>query len=191
MLEERRQLLKEALGDSDEGVRLAAAAALENLESVLSLEQILSALNSENRGIRIRAIYALERVNSPKVFPPLQSALKNPDADVRSAAVQVLGKKKNPKILGSLVRHLKDPHPAVRVHTAEALGNFSDRRLVPYLGAMVAAKDAELVLGAVRSLGAIGAPEAEKYLIPLVKDPRPAVRREAVGALGILSLDDG
>jgi HEAT repeat protein len=191
MLDERRQLLKGALSDPDEGVRFAAAAALEHLESVLSLEQILSSLNSENRGIRIRAIYALERVDSPKVFPPLLSALKDSDADVRSAAVQVLGKKKNPKILGGLVRHLKDPHPAVRVHTAEALGNFSDRRLVPYLGALVTAKDAELVLGAVRSLGAIGAPEAEKYLIPLVKDPRPAVRREAVGALGILSLDDG
>lgn len=188
MLEERRRLLKEALSDPDEGVRFAAAVALEQLESVLSLEQILGILESESRGDRIRAIFALEKVNAPQAFPPLLAALKNSDADIRAAAVQVLGKKKNPKVLGSLVRHLKDPSPAVRVHAAEALAHFSDRRLVPYLAALLAAQDAELVCSAVRSLGAIGAPEAEKHLISLLKDSRPAVRREAIGSLGLLSL---
>lgn len=188
MLDDRKKLLREALGDSDEGVRREAAAALEKLESIANLEQILETLKSENRGLRIRAIFALERINSAKVFPPLLKALEDPDADIRSTAVQVLGTKKNPKVLGNLVKHLKDPNPAVRVHVAEALGNFQDQRLVPYLGAVLKARDEELVASAVRSLAAIGAAEGEKFLLPLAKDPRTAVRREAVSALGRLKV---
>jgi HEAT repeat protein len=42
MLEERRRRLWEALRDPDEGVRQAAAEALEKLESVQELDQVPS-----------------------------------------------------------------------------------------------------------------------------------------------------
>jgi HEAT repeat protein len=74
----------------------------------------------------------------------------------------------------------------VRVHAAEALGHFSDPRLVPYLGALLAAEDDALVKSAVRSLAALGFVEAQPFLVPLLHDPRPGVRREAVRALGVL-----
>jgi HEAT repeat protein len=170
-------------------VRLAAAEALEKLEAIMDIEHILGLLKDGGRGGRVRALYALEKVNSPRAFPPLRAALKSPDPDIRGVAVQMLGKKKNPKTLEHLVRHLRDPHPAVRVHAAEALGYFSDRRLVPYLAAVLVEGEANLVIGAIRSLAAIGAPDAEKSLLPLLDDPRPAVRREAARAIGELEVD--
>ena len=92
------------------------------------------------------------------------------------------------KTLPALVKHLKDPAAAVRVHTAEALGNFSDRRLIPYLAAVLSADDAELVVSAISSLGAIGAAEAEPHLLPLLRDSRSAIRQAAAEALGRLHL---
>ncbi len=187
MSEIRRRKLLEALQDPDEEVRHAAAEALEKLESAMGLGQILQALKGEDRGKRIRAVYSLGKVNDPGVYPPLLSALKSPDPDLRSAAVQVLGEKGNPKTLGALVRHLKDPHPAVRVHTAEALSRFSDRRLLPYLAALLKEKEEE-VGAAIRAMGSIGDPEAQKYLLPLLADTRAAIRRQAAEALGNLRI---
>jgi HEAT repeat protein len=89
-----------------------------------------------------------------------------------------------------MVRHLKDPDPAVRVHAAEALGNFSDRRLTPFLTALLHESDEELVKSAVRSLAAIADPAAETDLLVLLKDQRPALRALAAEALGVLNLDE-
>jgi HEAT repeat protein len=119
----------------------------------------------------------------------LLAALKVADADIRCAAIQVLGQKKHAKALEYIVRHLKDPHPAVRVHTATVLGNFNDRRIVPYLVAVLGDDDEELVVSAIDSLGKIGFAGAEQSLLKLVQDTRVRVRCAAVRALGCLGVD--
>lgn len=187
-LEQRRNLLVGMLNDADEKVRLAAASALETLESFQELKQILESLRSDKRGERVKAIFAMEKVISPDVFPHLVSLLKDPDPDIRSVAVQILGVKAHPKSLNGLVRHLKDPAPAVRVHTAEALGHFKDARLVPYLSAVLNDQDEQLVVAAVNSLAAINLPEAVPPLLPLCKDSRAVVRQAAAAALGKLPI---
>ena len=97
MLEDRKQALRERLKDPDEGVRQAAASALDALESALDLTEILDLLKRGSRGQRVKALLALERINSVEVFPPLLAALSFPDEDIRSTAVQVLGRKKIPR----------------------------------------------------------------------------------------------
>jgi HEAT repeat protein len=87
------------------------------------------------------------------------------------------------------VRHLKDPHPAVRVHAACALGNYSDRRLVPFLAAVLSSDDEELVVAALESLGRIASADAESVVLKHVQDERLRVRRAAVKALGCLGVD--
>ncbi|MDT8442197.1 MAG: HEAT repeat domain-containing protein [Desulfuromonadales bacterium] len=185
-VEQRRALLIELLGDPDRLVQEAAAAALEKLESLLDLEQIVRDLKADQRGQRVRAIYAMEHVQSSEIFPYLIDLLKDPDADIRSAAVQVLGSKAHPKSLGSLVKHLKDPSPAVRVHTAEALGHFQDPRLVAVLGSVLTSDDEQLVISAARALGRQGVAEAQAPLLTLFKDTRPAVRVAAIEALSLV-----
>lgn len=187
-LENRRNLLIGLLQDADESVRLAAAGALEALESFQDFDQILENLGSDNRGQRVKAIFAMEKVNRLDVFPPLIALLRDPDPDIRSTAVQVLGSKAHPKSLNSLVRHLKDPAPAVRVHTAEALGRFRDARLVPYLAAVLKERDEQLVVAAINSLAAINAAEAVAPVASLVGDGRAVVRRAVANSLGQLPL---
>jgi HEAT repeat protein len=90
--------------------------------------------------------------------------------------------------LGTLVKHLKDPHPAVRVHAAEAVGHFPDKRLIPYLAALIKEEDDTLAAAATKSLGQIGATEGEPYILAAMQDPRPAVRlaaAQAIAAIGI------
>jgi HEAT repeat protein len=190
MLHNRRQKLREALRDTDEEVRAAAAEALEQLEALLAMDDIVRALKTGNRGQRVRALLALEKVQGSRVYAPLLAALKVADADIRSVAIKVLGHKKHPASVDYLVRHLKDPHPAVRVHAANALGNFRDRRLVPCLAAVLDSEDEELVRSATESLGRIGAVEAEDVLLGLLRDHRPGVRQAAARALGSLGVAD-
>lgn len=189
MFEKRRQALCEALRDADEDVRQAAAEALERLETVQGLDEILQILKSGNRGQQVRAIFALEKVQSTRVFPPLLAALKVADADIRCAAIQVLAQKRHAKVMEYLVRHLKDPHPAVRVHAACALGNYTDRRLVPFLVAVLESSDEELVVAALDSLGRLAFAEAENAILDHMHDRRLCVRRAAVKALGCLGVD--
>ena len=189
-LEERRNRLVELLNDSEEDVRLAAALALDRLDSFQDIDQIIRGIESNNRAQRVKSIFAMGYIKSSAVFPHLVSLLKDPDPDIRSAAVQVLGKKAHPKSLNSLVKHLKDPSPAVRVHTAEALGNFRDERLVPYLSSLLSDQDEQLVISAAKALGSIGASGCVEPLTTLTKDVRTTVRLAAVKALGELPLNE-
>jgi HEAT repeat protein len=114
--------------------------------------------------------------------------LQQADADLRATAIQVLGTKKNPQTLGALVKHLKDPHPAVRVHAATAVGYFSDKRLIPYLAALINEKDDTLAAAATKSLGRIGAVECETHILAAMQDPRPVVRLAAARAISTIGI---
>lgn len=187
-LEQRRQLFIALLNDSEEEVRMAASAALDRLESLQELRQVIDNLTSDKRGQRVKAIFAMESIRSTEVFPHLIGLLKDADPDIRGAAIQVLGVKAHPKTLASLVKHLKDPAPSVRVHTAEALGHFNDVRLAPYLTAVLGDSDEQLVASAARSLGRIGAPESAAALAKLARDGRATVRLAAIQALSDLPI---
>ena len=95
-LEQRRDLFIELLNDSEEEVRIAAAAALERLESFQYLLQIIENLKSDKRGQRVKAIFAMENVKSADVFPHLIDLLKDPDPEIRVAVIQVLASKAHP-----------------------------------------------------------------------------------------------
>jgi HEAT repeat protein len=56
------------------------------------------------------------------------------------------------------------------------------------LAAVLNDEDEQLVVGAIRSLEAINAPEAGQPLVRLIKDPRAVVRQAAADALGKLPL---
>jgi len=188
MQSERWQALKKMLQDEDPQVREAAAQALERLETLLSVEEVIAAMGEGPRGRRIQAIFAAEQIDSVKVLPALLAQLEDPDEDIRVAAVQVLGRKKHPKTLGELVKRLKDPSPSVRFYAAEALGEFGDKRLVPYLAQLLKGRDLNLACCAAMALGRIAAGEAQPALMAALGDERPELRAAAARALGMLRL---
>ncbi|MCK4623487.1 MAG: HEAT repeat domain-containing protein [Desulfuromonadales bacterium] len=186
MWKDRRCALQALLNDPDPGVKQAAATALDAVEAVADLDQLLDRLKRGARDERIAAAYALERINVAKVYPALLAALQSRDPDLRLVAVQVLGAKKHPKTLGALARMLDDPEPGIQAEAARVLSGFADRRLPGYLAPLVN-RDEQVALAAIETLGVLAFPEGEEPLLKALVDERTQVRRLAAEMLGRLS----
>ena len=187
MLEKRKSALKEALTDNDPEVREAAATALDQLEGLSELPQLLAQLVAGDRRTRIAVVYALGRIHSGKVFVPLLQALKSEDPDLRTAAARILGEKHHPKTLAPLVKALDDPEAGVVSEIVTALGQFHDPRLPKVLGSLVG-REEQIALAAIDSLGKLGSHEGEDALLKALKDSHPRLRCHAALALGRLRL---
>jgi HEAT repeat protein len=87
----RRDALSALLTDPCEEVRTAAAEALERLEGIGSLSEVLEALKKGDLGTRVRCLYALGRIGGEEVLPALLYCASRPEEDIRSVAVEVLG----------------------------------------------------------------------------------------------------
>jgi len=83
----RIDALRPLLKDAAPAVRTATAQAIEKLEGVSSLEEILHSLKTGDTGTRIGAIYALSEIGGEKVLPPILYCAGRPEVDIRSAAV--------------------------------------------------------------------------------------------------------
>lgn len=121
----RIESLRPLLKDPAPGVRSAAAEAIEKLEAVISIEDILLTLKTGSMGARIGAIYALGEIGGEKVLPPLVYCARRPEEDIRSASVAVLGKLAAAAVLPVVVELLEDESPAVQSRAIAALRNFS------------------------------------------------------------------
>jgi HEAT repeat protein len=121
----RIESLRPLLKDPAPGVRSAAAEAIEKLEAVISIEDILVTLKTGSMGARIGAIYALGEIGGEKVLPPLVYCARRPEEDIRSASVAVLGKLAATAVLPVVVELLEDKSPAVQSRAIAALRNFS------------------------------------------------------------------
>ncbi len=187
MLEKRKKALKEALTDTDPLVREAASTALDQIEGLSELPQLLTLLATGDRRTRIAMVYALGRIHSVKVFVPLLEALRADDPDLRAASARILGEKHHPKTLAPLLQALDDPEAGVAAEVVTALGQFSDSRLPKLLAALVS-REEQVALAAIDSIGTIGFPDGEDTLLKALADNRPALRRHAAIALGKLRL---
>ena len=116
--------LRPLLKDPVQGVRVAAAEAIERLEATSSVDDILATLKTGDMGARIGAIYALGEIGGEKVLPPLVYCARRSEVDIRSAAAAVLGKLALPAVLPILVELLDDESPTVQGRAIAALLNF-------------------------------------------------------------------
>ena len=187
MLNKRKNALKEVLTDDDPQVREAASNALDQLEGLSDLPQLLNQLATGDRAARIAVVYALGKLQSNKIFIPLLETLKSKDPDLRTATVRILGEKHHPKTLAPLVKAHEDPEVGVVTEIAIALGKFQDPRLPKVLGSLIR-REEQVALAAIDSLGEIGYPEGEDSLLKALNDSRPALRSHAARALGKLGL---
>ena len=110
----RREALAELLTDSCEEVRAAAAEALERLEGIGTLPELLDALKKGDLGTKIKALYALGKIGGEEVLPALLYCAARPEEDIKSVAVEILGILASPRALPVLLECLKEPNPAIR-----------------------------------------------------------------------------
>lgn len=147
----RINTLRPLLKDPAPGVRLAAAEAIEKLEAVSSVEEILATLKTGSMGDRVGAIYALGEIGGEAVLPPIDYCARRPEIDIRSAAAAVLGKLAFPESLPILLELLEDESPTVQARAIAALHNFPAspdilNKLRPFLDANDGILEAEATM---------------------------------------------
>lgn len=186
-LSKRKELLIGMLKDADAEVSSAAAAALEHLENVQSLSEVLEQLKKGGTSEKVRAIYALGAIGGQQVLKPLVYCASRPEDDLKAAAIDVLGSLAQRSTVPVLLEKLTDANSGIQAKAIKALGNFADRSLVPHLLPFLDAGDGLTDIEAVLALAKSGAPSVEGSIMKLASSPISRTRAAAATALGILT----
>jgi len=185
----RIDLLRPLLKDPVPGVRISVAQAIEKLEGVSSLEDILHVLKTGDTGSRIGAIYALGEIGGEKVLPPVLYCARRPEVDLRSAAVEVLGKLPMPSVVPMLVERLDDESGAVQARAVSALKNFQvPQEVVQKLRTYLDASDGSLEAEAALTLAHLDDISSYDRICSLLASSHASTRQAAATALSLMSI---
>lgn len=185
----RIDALRPLLKDLVPGVRIAAAEAIERLEAVSGVDEILATLKTGDMGARIGAIYALGEIGGEKVLPPLVYCARRPEVDIRSAAAAVLGKLALPASLPVLVDLLDDNNSTVQGRTIAALSHFpATPGILEKLRTFLNANDGILEAEAALTLAVLKDHSSVSRIQGLLTSSHASTRQTAATALSILPL---
>jgi HEAT repeat protein len=137
--------LVKAIMDADEGVRVAAIKALQEIGDVQAIVPLIIVLAHEqvrqkatgrsSVAVERAATQTLDALCDGKAIEPLQSALEHDDLDVREIAVRRLARIGSPLVADSLVAALDDRDPVIRRAAARGLQEIGWQPPVGALGA--------------------------------------------------------
>ncbi len=185
----RIDMLRPLLKDSVPEVRTSAAAAIETLEAVSSVDDILAVLKTGTMGARIGAIYALGTIGGEKVLPPLVYCARRPEVDIRSAAVEMLGRLALPATLPVLVELLDDENRSVQGRVIAALRNFTvTPDVLNKLRSFLTAADGVLEAEAATTLAKLRDHYSLGLIEALLTSPYASTRQAAAIALSHIPL---
>lgn len=145
--------------------------------------QQIANLRDSDPLIRETAAFDLGRFNDLRAVEPLISALGDPTGGVRAGAAFALGKLQDRRATKALIGLLQDKDDLVQFMLATALGELKDPSAIPPLIEIMKHPSPGGTRLAGLMLSEIGSP-AIAALIELLKDPDPAIRVQAVQALG-------
>lgn len=185
-ISKRKEALVPLLKDPESDVRTAAAAALEQLEEVQSLDEIIEQLKKGNLAAKVRAIYALAEIGGDKVVSPLVYCASRPEVELKGAAIDALGTIAVRSTVQVLVERLKDENSGIQARAIRALGNFRDPALIPALLPFLESGDGLTDVEAILALSRIDNGSLEERFIALTRSPNVATRQAAATALGNL-----
>jgi HEAT repeat protein len=176
--------LQPLLRDERPEVRSAAAEAIERLEGISTLDEILLSLKKGDRGTRIKALYSLGAIGGERVLPPLVYCARRPEDDIRSVAVEVLGSLALPSALPVLLERLDDRVEAIQARAIAALGKLYER-LRPFLEADDGSREAAAAL----ALARLGDQSSGERIEALLASAHPSTRQAAATALSLLPVN--
>jgi HEAT repeat protein len=185
------------------------------VEETVALEPIERELESDTPRVRSRAIELAARFIEPEqlgrwVADPARASLRNSaleamimqgkeafaclsdmcrseDPDSVMFAVQVLGKLDDDDVRAMLLTLIDHPEENVKLTVIEALGELRAVAAVPQLSSLIG-EDLWRSYAAIRSLGAIGAKEAEGEILAASRNE--LLQEVAIDALGRLGTED-
>lgn len=178
----------QALNHSDVEVRRRAAQRLTSLPASAARKIVPRVLGDADPEVRVLAGQAAVQVGLD-VKREAEAWLSDPEPKVRHVAARMLGAGGvPPSAVTALARTLSDPIAFVRLEAARALANAPAEEGTRVLLVHLEDTQEAFVLAVVESLAILGSSVAVLPLAGKVRDPRVAVRRAAVRALGDLAV---
>lgn len=205
--------LVSALGDKDEGTRLAAIKIFGWLGEYKSAKELADFLDTE---LKEEAMHTLSTIGR-KAIRPLLEKLPNSNAQIREGIARIFGEIGDRNAVASLIGMISDENGHVRQQAAVALGKIKDRScsrpltrllgdeyanvqdaaveaistindksIIPLLLELLESQKSTIRCNAVRLLGRLGASEAMDKLSLALKDEDQNIRKTAIEAIGFL-----
>ncbi len=193
-------VVRSALQDPSEKVRLAAARALVRLGEPVDVALAVAWLASDDPEERTVGLQALSLRPSTDALAALRRALGDPRAELRAETCQLLGKLgaapslsagERRATVATLVGRLEDPIPSVRAAAVRALGRLGASGALAAVAARLADADVQVRRAVPRALVGLAPEAGTSAVLPALRaalgQDDPEVRLEAVAALGRLS----
>lgn len=174
--------LLEALADRADAVSLAAAQALNRLESPAKIPLLVAALREPKKWLPARVGQVLLHTGEEALLP-LVETLATGEPETRRLVADLLGEMGDGRAVNGLIEALEGEDAKLRAHAAEALGRLGEPVAIPPLMSAMTDPSWEVRSRAVKSLGQLRAREAIPLLQEAVKDPEWWVRANAEEAL--------
>jgi HEAT repeat protein len=189
IVRQRIVALQPLLKDEAPEVRSAAAQAIEQLEGVSSLDEVLAALKTGDLGTKIRSIYALGAIGGERVVAPLVYCAGRPEDALRAVAVEMLGTLNNSAVLPVLLERLKDVNATIQARAIAALSRFpASPQLLERLRPFLHADDGTLEAEAALTLARLGDLPSAGRIQELLSSSHASTRQAAAAALSLLPL---
>jgi len=169
------------LDDPDRNVRIQAIQALCILGDESSLEGMLGLFETADEALTDFVIKAAEKFGAKSAIP-LRAALGADSTRVRSRAALALGRLRLEESLADLFKALHDPHPGVRRSVVKALESYHE--LSTLEGLFTAFTDHDLIVQDYSTTAVARLyPDSYPYARDRIRDPDPAVRKNAIISL--------
>ena len=178
-----------ALKDRDRQVRVTAAVALGQMQSVEAIPGVIEALKDPDRFMRATAVHSLGLIGQASAVSGIVQALKDPDTTTRAAAVRSLGLIGDASAVPALAEILKDENGEIRGFAAEALGMIASTSAVRPLIETLSDTNWHVRCDAASALGLIKDKTAVPALVDALKDKSEGVQEAAAVSLGRIGDD--
>ncbi len=186
--------LEQTLADEDQHHVLHALEMIPYVQRHDWSDNLVRLLQHSSAEIRLQAIRLLGRSPADsrmeRVLARVLALLGDPDQDVRAEAVGLYCAALKEKAMGAIEPLLQEASVRVKASAAVGLIRFSGLdgiiAAADTLKSMLASTDPEHRIAGAWSVGQVGVKTFYRSLMPLLEDPDPAVRVEAVRAAGEL-----
>ncbi len=191
--------LKDAVnGDAFYGVRIEAAAALQEIHTDEAFDALVDSMEQSDARVRLRVVQAVGAFYRPEVPTCMESVLageRNPE--ILMAAIRGLGRFHSPQTRETVSRYLQSTsyRNELAMAAIDAIGTLSDPTFIPELTAVLRDREAQFsswdFARGLDVLARIACDQDDRtnvreFLIGCVNCRRPAVRGGALSALGTL-----
>ena len=154
-------------------------------------EALIAAIGRPDEDLEVRrqAIEAVASFDLPEIDEIIWEAYQHDDLKLKQSSLYAMGQSSNARWLPTVLQEMDHEHVAIRYEAAGACSRLGDESTVPHLIKLIQDEDLQVQLAAVRGLGAIGGPLAERALKQCLKMGDEAVEETAKDALSDVEFD--